>query len=592
MKQVLTTRWVMMILTLMAVLMIGCGEEEVPESSTADILGTMKMPEAIAAAPQAPGIGMPFVKEVKYFRDWKLTQEVQGSVSVGDIVFVKVVFSEPMKHVVADDKSARPILYYRRVEEGQELVRFKMAARGAGGEDFVSGDAKPLQDGTDDYICKYTVAPEDEGKQIAFMIGKFSVDLENNTLSQFYTHKKKLQVKSAVPMKVEDLEPVTADPLTVVSITHYRDGSDVPIPEGESVDAGTTITTDVVFSMPVRANSLVISYPVGLSTKQLYHSTSVHWRGSYQISRNGTTVRSKLTASEEVFSLTVERAASLDGNVLKQSVAAPEIQVVPRPQPIVVEPEEPAINSPATTIQQVPQPVPGADNFVGGVYIPNPRHNDVLRSGVFPVSNATVTIVSGSRSGESVSTDQNGQYVFQGVAENSLHLRVEKSDLEPKEVIVHRAGATTLADGTSLLQYIDDPQHTAGNILVGHRIPSAARSILRRISVVSDLLYVDSGSYRRHGSNGVYMNGVAVVANGRLDTIAHEFFHAHQHALTFVDGWFNRDAWLRTPEGVAYVQAREEDIREFGRSSVDYIYGAIDAGAAAEVFAMYWTKSR
>lgn len=48
------------------------------------------------------------------------------------------------------------------------------------------------------------------------------------------------------------------------------------------------------------------------------------------MSRDSTTVRAKLSASGEVFSLTVESATSLDGNILKQSVAAPEISVVPR----------------------------------------------------------------------------------------------------------------------------------------------------------------------------------------------------------------------------------------------------------------------
>ena len=472
MKQILTARLAMMILTLIAVLLIngmfvGCSGTEDPmrpadsektaENRTGVSLAMLKTADQAPGAPQAPGIGVPSVKEVSFYHDWKLTQEVQESVSIGDTIFVKVVFSEPMKHVVADDKSARPILYYRRVEEGQELVRFRIAPHGAGGEDFVSGDAKPFQSGTNDYICKYTVVPEDEGKQISFMIGRFSVDLEGVPLPEFYRHKVKLQVDSTAPE--------------------------------------------------------------------------------------------------------------------------------------MVEPEEPVV-SPPTIIQQVPRPVPGADDFVGAVYIPDPGHNDVLRSGVFPVPGATVVIVSGSRSGERVTTDQNGRYVFRGVAEDSLHLRVEKSGFEPKEVIVHRTEATTLADGTSLLKYIADPQHLAGNILVGHRIPSAARSILDRISVVSDLLYIDSGSYMRSGAYGVYMNGVAVVQsvhNDHLHIIAHEFFHAHQHALTFVDGWFSGDDWLRTPEGRAYVQAKEKDIREFGKSSADHNYEDIDVESSAQVFGMYWT---
>lgn len=365
----------MMILTLIAVLIIGCGEEEVPESSATDILGAMKVPDAVAAAPQAPGVGMPAVKEIRYFSDWKLTKEVQNA-SVGDTIFVKVVFSEPMKHVIADDESARPILYHRRAEKGEQLVRFRMAAHGAGGEDFVSGDAKPLQSGTDDYICKYTAVPEDEGKQIAFMVGKFSVDLENNTLSQFYRHEEKLQVESTAlvkpedPAKSADPEPVmTTDPLTIVSITHYRDRSDELLSEGESVEEGTTIRTEIVFAKPVQADSLVITYP---GEKQLSHSTGVHWRGTYQLSRNGKTVRAKLNAPGETFSLVVEQATGRDGSTLKQPVTAPEVLVgleaMPEPQETPAQPGMPMQEGPtvpATQEPTVPRPTP-QDRTLGG----------------------------------------------------------------------------------------------------------------------------------------------------------------------------------------------------------------------------------
>ncbi len=605
----------MMILTLIAVLLIngmfvGCSGTEDPmrpadsgktaENRTGVSLAMLKTADQAPGAPQAPGVGVPSVKEVGFYHDWKLTQDVQESVSVGDTIFVKVVFSEPMKHVVSDEKNARPILYHRRTGKEEQLVRFKMAAHGARGENFIAGDAKPLQSGTDDYICKYTVVPEDEGRGVAILIGKASVDVEGNPLAAFYRHPVKLQVKptAVAPMEPEQgIDPTPAPtapestdtpPLMITAITYYREGGgDDPISAGESVDAGTTIITVIVFSMPVRPDSVLISYPKGHGTEHFYHSTGVFRRGSYVVTRDGTIVSAKLIASEEIFSLLIERAASLDGNVLKRPVATPEIPVMG-----VVQPEEPSVDSPVTIIQQPPRPVPGADDFVGAVYIPNGKQKeDVLRSRALPVPGATVIIVSGSRAGERVTTDQDGRYVFPGVAEDSLHLRVEKRDLEPKEVIVHRAEATTLADGTSLLKYIKDPQHQAGNILVGHRIPSAARPILERISVVDDLLYVDIGSYRWLGATGRYMNGVAVVTtegNYGLRTIAHEFFHAHQHALTFVDGWFDRDAWLRTPEGVAYVQARKRDVREFGMFSVDRHYGEADAGAVAAVFALYW----
>lgn len=337
MKKVLIARLVVMTLTLMAVLMMGCGEEEVPESSETDILGTtgmlgtMKTPEAVAAAPSAPHVGFR-VKEVGYYADWRLTKPLSGMVKPGTTVFTKVVFSEPVQFKSADDNSARPILYYRI---DKKRFRYRITKHGASGEDFVSGDTKPRGGGTDDYICKFTI-PEDATDRFRIEIGKLNANKDGEFLPAFYRHKEQLQIglpaEPEVPTKVEDPEPLPLEPLTIVSITHYRDGSDMPIPEGESVDAGTTIITELVFAEPVRANSVVISYPVSSGTKRLYQSTGVHWRKTYQISRDGTTVRSKLVASEEVFSLTVERAASLDGSVLKQSVAAPEISVVPRAQ--------------------------------------------------------------------------------------------------------------------------------------------------------------------------------------------------------------------------------------------------------------------
>ena len=315
------------------------------------MLGTMKIPEAVAAAPQAPHLGFR-VKEVGYYADWRLTKPLSGTVKPGTTIFTKVVFSEPVRFKSADDNSARPILYYRI---DKKRFRYRITKHGASGEDFVSGDAKPRGGGTDDYICKFTI-PEDATDRFRAEIGRLNANKEGVLLPAFYTHKEQLQIglPEETPPKAEDPEPVV-EPLTITSITHYPDNSDEVIPEGASVDERTTITTKIVFSMPVRANSVVISYPKGSSTKHLYQSTGVHWRGSYQISADGTTVRSKLVAAEETFSLTVERAASLDGNTLKQPVAAPELSVVPKIRaiappppwdPATSEPQEPAVVKP------------------------------------------------------------------------------------------------------------------------------------------------------------------------------------------------------------------------------------------------------
>ena len=176
--------------------LIGCGEVEdplttptQPDNRVPGILGETKRPEVTAAAPQAPGVGVPFVKKVRYYADWKLTKEVASVVAPGTTLFVKVVFSEPMQHIAADDKKARPILYYK---VDNTLTRFRVAQHRARGADFVSGDAKPLGNGTDDYICKVKV-PDNGVFTIA--VGKKSVDQQGKTLAAFYTHKEKLLVR-------------------------------------------------------------------------------------------------------------------------------------------------------------------------------------------------------------------------------------------------------------------------------------------------------------------------------------------------------------------------------------------------------------
>ena len=187
----------------LALVVLGCGEDDsdvLQEGAVVGMLADAKYPDAVAAAPSALPAGTPSVKEVSFYHDWKLTKPVTAPVSVGEQIFIHLTFSEPMKHVVSDGKEARPILYYKRAGKGEELVRFKMAAHGAGGEDFVSGDAKPYQSGTDDYLCKYTVVPEDAGKGVAVMVGRWSADLQGTPLSAFYRHGVPLEVAKPTPL--------------------------------------------------------------------------------------------------------------------------------------------------------------------------------------------------------------------------------------------------------------------------------------------------------------------------------------------------------------------------------------------------------
>ncbi len=246
-----------------------------------------------------------------------------------------------MKHVVSDEEDARSILYHRRMGKEEELVRFKVAAHGATGEDFIAGDAKPLQSGTEDYVCKYRVVAADAGKGVAIMIGKASVDVEGNPLAAFYRHPVKLQVKptAAAPEQREQESDATpaptapesseTTPLTIVSITHYRDGSDIPIAEGERVPLGTTLLTEIVFSASVRVDdTLQITYTTNKGEKKYLASESgIHWRGTCRPGKRENSVLCKAAVDVDPFIVRVDAASDLEGNSLGAPVTASEIDV-------------------------------------------------------------------------------------------------------------------------------------------------------------------------------------------------------------------------------------------------------------------------
>ena len=318
---------------------IGCGEAEDPVAmeveGVAGTLGTLKIPEAAPAAPtlQVPE-GTPTVQSVGYYSDWKLTKPLEGTVPTGKTIFIKVVFSEGMKLVVADDKTARPILY-RKV--AGKLTRFRIAGFGAKGKDFVSGDAKPIKNQAS-YLCKYVVQKEDTGKFV-FAVGKWSVDKQGNTLPAFYTHNEQLQCgppttkKPATPKPGDD----TTSP-TVESIAHSYDGN--PIAEGESVPAGTTIETQIVFSERVVP---AVTYTTGGKTKAYTTSQTVggvHWRGICKpTDKSGTIWLCRQSTAQPSFSVTVTTdTVDTAGNPLAEATTTPEIPVT---KPVVKQPQKP-----------------------------------------------------------------------------------------------------------------------------------------------------------------------------------------------------------------------------------------------------------
>ena len=253
------------------------------------------------------------------------------------------------------------------------------------------------------------------------------------------------------------------------------------------------------------------------------------------------------------------------------------------------------------------EPIRNPGDFIGQVFAPNPEDRQP-RPDAQPITGVTLTIASGPRTGESVTTTPSGYYRFQNVTEDELHLRVEKEHFEPKEVKVHRSRPTILANG-DVPNYTRDPQQHPGNILIGHRWPDEVRFILEETPVVHDLLYVEDGRLPKGTDlGGFYSRGIVVMYSyqyadwkdvaGLLGTFAHEIAHAHQHATVSVDGSASIRGWHDTPEGRAYEEARRKDWEQVGKSPLDNTYG-IGRGVAvaleetaAETCAHYWSVDR
>ena len=245
-------------------------------------------------------------------------------------------------------------------------------------------------------------------------------------------------------------------------------------------------------------------------------------------------------------------------------------------------------------------------DFIGCVFVPKlePKTTGGTRPYAQPINDVTLTIASGPRSGESVITNQNGQYIFLDVEEDELHLRVEKEHFEAKEVIVHRSRPTALPGGI-VPNYQGDPQRNPGNVLIGQEWPEEVRFILQQTLVVYDLLYIEVALNGK--AAGVYESGVVIVDSkatiervgihsGReitLDTFAHEIFHAHQNATVSIDGSESTNKWIDTPEGKAFAEARRKDWEEYGKS--DYYDTAPGLSFlrenAAEICSYYWSAS-
>ena len=213
----------------------------------------------------------------------------------------------------------------------------------------------------------------------------------------------------------------------------------------------------------------------------------------------------------------------------------------------------------------------GASDFVGQVL--TPRYNP----SVIPLEGVRVTVMAGPKTGESTVTNQDGEFVFPDVMGDELHVHLEKTCYETKEMLVYRSrphrsvgryGAAVQA-GRLTSKY-------SGVILMGHAWPEPVRPLLKQMLLPHDLLYFHGqfdSAFSYYQSCGVVAIQSSATVLAGIDNLvilfAHELFHAHQHATVAIDGGGRTDDWENTPDGLAYAEARRKDHEAFGKSVAD-----------------------
>lgn len=121
-------------------------------------MGEVKVPEESVVPDHTPSA------RIRYYRDAELTVPVTDSVELGTVLYVQVTFSEEVPVVIADDKVARPSIFFtvrpapERTDQTTRTAQYRMKPRGS---DLQSGDAMPYQDS---FLCKYVVGTEDFAK--------------------------------------------------------------------------------------------------------------------------------------------------------------------------------------------------------------------------------------------------------------------------------------------------------------------------------------------------------------------------------------------------------------------------------------------
>ena len=584
--------------------------EEIPTT-----VGEVKQPEETSEESEdtpAPDPTMdtdgPTVVEVGYYRDEQLTEPRAGVVPYRGTIFTKVVFSHPMKVVVADDDTARPVLYYGL---HGEQVRFRIVGSDVSGDDFASGDAKPLNQHT--FVCKYVLKGSGTFGDFSFAVGAESVDLEGNTLPAFYTH--------------TDIVSVDYDKPEVVDISYYHDPyltDEIQATDGSNsfgLRNGQGIYIKIVFDREVvpYISENGWEHPRFDYCAGEMHDNRIVFRGFYHLKLNGGDP-ADLTGREVQLlegtnnTFVARFVAELDSNLDMLEPGRSEVCVsynngirskilVPSSGLtlyLIKEFQQPLANFPPPYREYTP-PESNLGDFVGRVCMPVPLPNGdewSALAGVAPVMGTTVTITDGPRAGESTFTNEGGYFLFPGVAGNELYLRVEQEGVETKEVIVRRNSHTTLQEippnRVVIESYYDrPPQNIPGMILVGMEWPYGVRFIFEEDTVLPHELFCimrNDGQGRPYGvysSDKLVIDAVNEQTVGHTGTVLHELTHARQQAIAVLHGFQYVSDWEKTPEGIAYAEATRKDVAETGFEGYGYSTEILYENAA-DLCAGYW----
>ena len=181
----------------------GVADPVKPEPKPEDPKDPVKPDPEDPVEPEPADTIAPEVVRVGWYTDKKLRGLMYNNRQPGATLYAKVVFSEPVEHIVGDGVSARPAL---SLVVGGQATRLRVLPRDAGNTAFVSGTCKPLEGKTNAFACTYTVPAGNIGT-VALQVGEETADtagnavIESQHIAPFMIEEPELVVEVVPPLK-------------------------------------------------------------------------------------------------------------------------------------------------------------------------------------------------------------------------------------------------------------------------------------------------------------------------------------------------------------------------------------------------------